>query len=172
MRAKVLTAQDGRQAVRLRARMRMLFRRAIAQVDAVAQAEGLSPAQYHVLLALAAEAGEADLGQSDLVRHLETSRAHVSMMVRALVDAGLVREWRPPGDRRQLRLAVTRSGWSLLERLGERQEAVLHSFVAALDPAEIGAIVDEIANRYLGLTRTRARASRAQAVKARSPRIQ
>lgn len=142
---------DPRAAVRLRARMRMLFRRAVARVDAAAQAEGLSPAQYHALLALASEAGEGDIGERDLVRHLEASRAHVSMLVRSLAEAGLVRDWRPADDRRQLRLAVTDRGWSVLERLGERQEAALREYVAELDPGEVQGIIDEIANRYLGL---------------------
>jgi len=131
--------------------MRMLFRQAVSRVDGVAQAEGLSPAQYHVLLALAARAGEAGLAETDLVHYLEASRAHVSVLVRNLENAGLVRDWRDSDDRRQVRLAVTDAGWDLLEKLGQRQEQVLREFVTGLDAAEVEGIVAEISTRYLGL---------------------
>lgn len=134
-----------------RARMRMLFRQAVSRVDGVAQAEGLSPAQYHVLLALAARAGEAGLAETELVRYLDASRAHVSVLVRGLENAGLVRDWRDSEDRRQVRLAVTDQGWDVLERLGLRQEEVLRDFVTGIDAAEIAGIVAEISSRYLGL---------------------
>jgi DNA-binding MarR family transcriptional regulator len=114
-----------------RARMRMLFRQAVARVDGAAQAEGLSPAQYHVLLALAARAGDEGLAETDLVHYLDASRAHVSVLVRGLEGAGLVRDWR--------------------DRLGSRQEAVLRDFVNGIDAAEIQGIVSEISTRYLGL---------------------
>jgi MarR family transcriptional regulator, organic hydroperoxide resistance regulator len=145
------TKSGPRQRIVQRARMRMLFRQAVARIDGVAQAEGLSPAQYHVLLAMAARAGEEGLAETDLVRYLEASRAHVSVLVRGLETAGLVRDWRDTEDRRQVRLAVTDAGWELLERLGSRQEEVLREFVTAIDPAEVEGIVAEISTRYLGL---------------------
>lgn len=147
----VQTNSPSRDRIVQRARMRMLFRQAVARVDGVAQAEGLSPAQYHVLLALAARAGEQGLAETDLVRYLDASRAHVSVLVRGLENAGLVRDWRDSDDRRQVRLAVTDSGWELLDRLGVQQEQVLREFVTALDAAEIQGIVEEISTRYLGL---------------------
>ncbi len=140
-----------REGIRRRARMRMLFRRAVALVDRLAVEEGLSPAQYHVLLTIAARAGDGGLPESALVRHLDTSRAHVSAMVRSLHAAGLTVEWRDAADRRQLRLAVADTGWELLERLGERQERVLRDFVAGFDRTEVEEIVADISARYLGL---------------------
>jgi DNA-binding MarR family transcriptional regulator len=131
--------------------MRMLFRHGVALVDQLAVEEGLSPAQYHVLLALAARQEEEGLPESDLVRHLDASRAHVSSLVRSLQAAGLTVDWRDTGDRRQVRLAVTDAGWELLERVGERQERALRDFVAGIDPAEIREIVADISARYLGL---------------------
>ena len=129
----------------------MLFRQAVALVDGEAAAEGLSPAQYHVLLALAGRAGADGLPESELVRHLDASRAHVSTLVRSLQAAGLVVDWRDAEDRRQVRLAVTDAGWALLERLGARQERVLRQFVAGIDRGEIEAIISDISARYLGL---------------------
>src|SRR5690349_6403877 len=123
------TNSPSRQRIVQRARMRMLFRQAVGLVDGAAQAEGLSPAQYHVLLALAARAGEQGLAETELVHYLDASRAHVSVLVRGLENAGLVRDWRDADDRRQVRLAVTDSGWELLDRLGSRQEEVLRDFV-------------------------------------------
>jgi DNA-binding MarR family transcriptional regulator len=140
-----------RERIRRRARMRMLYRQAVALVDRQAVEEGLSPAQYHVLLTLAARAAKDGLPESALVRHLDASRAHVSTMVRSLHAAGLTMEWRDPGDRRQLRLAVTDTGWELLERLGERQERALRDFVAGLERGEVQAMIAEISARYLGL---------------------
>jgi DNA-binding MarR family transcriptional regulator len=149
----VQTNSAARDRIVQRARMRMLFRQAVSRVDAAAQAEGLSPAQYHVLLALAARAAEQGLAETDLVRYLEASRAHVSVLVRGLENAGLVRDWRDSEDRRQVRLAVTDAGWELLDRLGARQEEVLRDFVTGIDAAEIQGIVAEISTRYLGLRR-------------------
>jgi DNA-binding MarR family transcriptional regulator len=140
-----------RERIRRRARMRMLFRQAVALVDSQATAEGLSPAQYHVLLALAARAADGGLPETELVRHLDASRAHVSTLVRSLQSAGLTLDWRDTGDRRQVRLAVTDAGWALLERLGARQEQALREFVAGLDRAEIQSIIADISVRYLGL---------------------
>ncbi|HZS13628.1 MAG TPA: MarR family transcriptional regulator [Candidatus Dormibacteraeota bacterium] len=147
-----MQTDPARQRVVQRARMRMLFRKAVQRIDGAAQAEGLSPAQYHVLLALAARAGEQGLAETDLVRYLDASRAHVSVLVRGLEGAGLVRDWRDSDDRRQVRLAVTDAGWELLERLGIRQEEVLREFVSGVDAEEIQGIVAEISSRYLGLT--------------------
>jgi DNA-binding MarR family transcriptional regulator len=144
---------NGRERIVQRARMRMLFRQAVSRIDSAAQAEGLSPAQYHVLLALAARAGEAGLAETQLVQYLDASRAHVSVLVRSLETSGLVRDWRDADDRRQVRLAVTDAGWALLQRLGERQEEVLREFVEGIDASEIQGIVSEISTRYLGLTR-------------------
>jgi len=142
---------ESRERIRRRARMRMLFRNAVALVDRLAIEEGLSPAQYHVLLALAARAGDGGLPETELVRHLDASRAHVSTVVRALHGAGLTLDWRDAGDRRQVRLAVTDEGWALLERIGTRQEQALRDFVAALDRTEIAGMVADISARYLGL---------------------
>ena len=140
-----------RERIRRRARMRMLFRHGVALVDQLAIDEGLSPAQYHVLLALAAREEDGGLPESELVRHLDASRAHVSTLIRSLQAAGLTLDWRDSGDRRQVRLAVTDAGWALLERLGERQEQVLRDFVAGLDRTEIMEIIADISARYLGL---------------------
>ena len=148
-----MQTNSARQRVVQRARMRMLFRQAVSRIDGAAQAEGLSPAQYHVLLALAARASDEGLAETDLVRYLEASRAHVSVLVRSLETAGLVRDWRDSDDRRQVRLAVTDEGWDLLDRLGSRQEEVLREFVKGVDASEIQGIVAEISTRYLGLTR-------------------
>jgi len=147
------TNSASRARVVQRARMRMLFRQAVARVDGAAQAEGLSPAQYHVLLAMAARASDEGLAETELVRYLDASRAHVSVLVRGLEQAGLVRDWRDADDRRQVRLAVTDAGWELLDRLGERQEQVLRDFVTGIDAEEIQGIVAEISTRYLGLRR-------------------
>jgi DNA-binding MarR family transcriptional regulator len=100
---------EARERIRRRARMRMLFRHAVALID------------------------------------------HVSSLVRSLQAAGLTLDWRDAGDRRQVRLAVTDTGWALLERLGARQEQALREFVAELDRAEIQDIIADISARYLGL---------------------
>jgi DNA-binding MarR family transcriptional regulator len=142
---------EARERIRRRARMRMLFRHAVSLVDQLAIDEGLSPAQYHLLLALAARAGDGGLLESELVRHLDASRAHVSTLVRSLQSAGLTLDWRDAGDRRQVRLAVTDPGWALLERLGARQEQALREFVAEVDRDEIQDIIADISARYLGL---------------------
>src|SRR5205085_12517442 len=97
-----------------RAGVRVLCRHGVALVEPLALDEGLGPAQYHVLLALAAREEDGGLPVSELVRHLDASRAHVSTLVRSLQAAGLTLDWRDSGDRRQVRLAVTDAGWALL----------------------------------------------------------
>src|SRR5258708_36823268 len=116
----MLSNSPSRQRIVQRARMRMLFRQAVGLVDGAAQAEGLSPAQYHVLLALAARAGEQGLAETDLVHYLDASRAHVSVLGPGLENAGLVRDWRDADDRRQAPLAGTDSGCAPLHRLRRR----------------------------------------------------
>src|SRR5258707_1167138 len=83
--------------------------------------------------AVAARAGDEGLAETELVRYLDASRAHVSVLVRGLETSGLVRDWRDADDRRQVRLAVTDAGWELLDRLGSRQEAALRDFVTGID---------------------------------------
>src|SRR5260370_6912738 len=111
---------EGGERIRRRARMRMLFRHAVSLVDQLAIDEGLSPAQYHLLLALAARAGDGGLPESELVRHLDASRAHVSTLVRSLQSAGLTLDWRDSGARRQGRPALTGAGRAPPERLRQR----------------------------------------------------
>ncbi len=132
-----------------RSQLRYIFRRVLTFLDEVAADYGLSPLGYHVILVLGG-AGPQGLAERDLVEQLASSRAHVSVLARTLVDAGLVSRGSAPGDRRQVLLRLTPLGWSTVRRIAADHQARLRRLVDDWEPAQLESMLEQIMTVYLG----------------------
>ncbi|MCA9553914.1 MAG: MarR family transcriptional regulator [Myxococcales bacterium] len=95
--------------------------------------EGLSGYHFRVLAALDEH---GSLSQADLGRHAKLDRSDVVATVNDLVEARLVRRDADAADRRRNIIAITASGASALERLGQRLDEVQDRLLEALSPRE------------------------------------
>ena len=108
--------------------------------------EGLTPAQYQLLVALA---GRPDVQQQELGAMLAVTKGNVSMLVARLESAGLVART-PSGAANLLRL--TPEGEATVARLRPRHAAFLAERFADLsdaDLAELGRLLDVLERRSL-----------------------
>ena len=85
---------------------------------------------------LAALDEHGSLSQADLGRHAKLDRSDVVATVNDLVEARLVRRDADAADRRRNIIAITASGASALERLGQRLDEVQDRLLEALSPRE------------------------------------
>lgn len=92
--------------------LRMAQLRAFAHFFRVS-AVGLKPGALTVLWVIALNPG---LRQGAIARRLMIKPAHMTKLVRAMVDDGLVERYVPPNDRRSVRLSLTKAGKALYER--------------------------------------------------------
>lgn len=74
---------------------------------------GLKPGELTVLWAIAANPG---LRQGSIARRLRIKPAHMTKLVRKMVEDGLVARQVPPDDRRSVRLSLTRAGQAVYAR--------------------------------------------------------
>ena len=82
---------------------------------------------------------------------LASSRAHVSVVARALAEAGLVTRHRGAPDRRQVRLQLTDRGWDTVRGIAELHQSRLRAMVADWDPSTLERLLERIMAVYLGL---------------------
>jgi DNA-binding MarR family transcriptional regulator len=114
--AKRLTDADFRRLLDFRTELRRFLHWSEEQ----AEAEGLTPAQHQLLLAVRGHAGErgptvGEVAESLLLRH----HSAVGLVDRA-AEAGLVRRDRDPADHRVVRLRLTAAAQRKLARLSHR----------------------------------------------------
>jgi len=95
---------------------------------------GLSAAQLFVLQQLRAAGGALTPGE--LAARTLTHQSSVSVVVRRLVDAGLVRRARSSADRRRVELSLTRSGRTAARRVPRLAQERLIAAVDLLPLAE------------------------------------
>ncbi|HTQ55073.1 MAG TPA: MarR family transcriptional regulator [Bryobacteraceae bacterium] len=112
------------------AEFRYQIRRFLHFSEAAARRAGLEPAQHQLLLAVKAHAGRPTIG--DLAERLQLRHHSVVGLVDRLAGSGLVRRWRTGGDRRQVRVGLTRPGSVVLRKLSLEHRAELESAGAAL----------------------------------------
>ena len=105
-------------------------------------ADGVTPARLSALSVLV-YGGAVTVGE--LARRQGVSLPTVSRMVDALVRDGLVVRATDPGDRRAVRLEVTRRGREAMERGRARRIERLAADLAPLTPGELTALEEAVA---------------------------
>lgn len=133
-----------------RSQLRDIFRRALTALDATAAEFGLSPMGYHAVLVLGG-AGPGGMAEQELVEHLASSRAHTSVLAKALVQAGLVERCPLGPDRRRVTLRLTAHGWGVVERIAQHHRDRLRELVEGWDPSAFEELLERIMSVYLGL---------------------
>ncbi|CAN5251989.1 MarR family winged helix-turn-helix transcriptional regulator [soil metagenome] len=73
----------------------------------------LKPGEFTVLWVIGLNPG---LRQGTIARRLRIKPAHMTKLIRRIVDAGLVEREIPPDDRRSVRLSLTRAGRAFVEK--------------------------------------------------------
>jgi DNA-binding MarR family transcriptional regulator len=133
-----------------RSQLRYLFRRALTMLDAAASEAGLTPLGYHAVLVLGG-AGLEGVQEQDLVEQLASSRAHISVLSRSLLEAGLIARSPWPGDRRRIVLSLTDKGWGVVAQIAARHRERMRELVEGWDPSAFEQILERIMDVYLGL---------------------
>jgi DNA-binding MarR family transcriptional regulator len=116
------------------AEFRYQIRRFLHFSEQAARRAGLEPSQHQLLLAVKAHAGELTVG--DLAERLQLRHHSVVGLLDRLAGHALVRRSRGDGDRRQVRVALTRKGEAVLGKLSLDHRAELQSG----DQALVGAL--------------------------------
>ncbi len=116
-----MTASDYRAL----AEFRYQIRRFLHFSEEAARRAGLEPAQHQLLLAVKAHAGRPTVG--DLAERLQSRHHSVVGLIDRLEEGGLVRRGPSAGDRRQVRVSLTRRGGTALRRLSLEHRAELGS---------------------------------------------
>lgn len=133
-----------------RSQLRYVFRRALTMLDAAASEAGLSPLGYHAVLVLGG-AGLEGVQEQELVEQLASSRAHISVLSRSLLEAGLIARTPWPEDRRRIVLCLTDKGWAVVAQIAARHRERLRELVEGWDPSAFEQIMERIMVVYLGL---------------------
>jgi DNA-binding MarR family transcriptional regulator len=105
------------------AEFRYQIRRFLRFSEQAARRAGLEPAQHQLLLAIKAHAGEPTIGE--LAERLQLQHHSTVGLVDRLAECGLVQRNRADGDRRQVRVRLTRKGQGVLRRLSLDHRAEL-----------------------------------------------
>jgi MarR family transcriptional regulator, lower aerobic nicotinate degradation pathway regulator len=109
---------------------------------AAERSAGISGAQLFVLQMLAAERAPS-LG--DLAERTCTDQSSVSVVVRRLVDRGLVARKTAAGDARKIELELTRAGRTLLKRCPEPTQTKLVAALSRMKPSALEALREGLA---------------------------
>jgi len=133
-----------------RSQLRYIFRRALNMLDAAASEAGLTPLGYHAVLVLGG-AGVAGVPEHELVEQLASSRAHISVLSRSLLEAGLVRRSQLPEDRRRIMLSLTEEGWKVVAEIAKRHRERMRELVQGWEPSAFEQVLERIMQVYLGL---------------------
>ncbi|MGH7611800.1 MAG: MarR family winged helix-turn-helix transcriptional regulator [Candidatus Dormibacteria bacterium] len=142
--------QELLEQLAFRSQLRYVFRRALTMLDSAAAEAGLTPLGYHAVLVLGA-GGAQGVSEQELVEQLASSRAHISVLSRSLVEAGLVRRSPLPSDRRRILLTLTARGWEVVATIARRHRERMRELVEGWDPAAFEQLLERIMTVYLGL---------------------
>jgi DNA-binding MarR family transcriptional regulator len=121
-----LTAADYRALAEFRYQIRRFLRFS----EQAARRAGLEPRQHQLLLAVKAHPGEPTVGE--LAERLQLRHHSVVGLIDRLAGRGLVERSRGEGDRRQVRVQLTREGETVLRKLSLDHRAELQSAERAL----------------------------------------
>ena len=120
----MLTDRDYRTLARFRHALRVFMRFS----EEAARAEGLTPNQHQLLLAVRGFPGDGQPTIGDVADQLQLQHNSVVELVDRAVTAGLIRRHTDPADRRRQRLSLTSSGSKTLERLSAAHRSELREF--------------------------------------------
>jgi DNA-binding MarR family transcriptional regulator len=129
-----------------------------------ATGHGLSAQQFWFLVAVAERPG---ISQAELAGSLRSDAPTVSRVVSALARRRLVRAEHDPGDRRRLRLVLTRAGERLAAQLAAHARALRTAVVAGMSSGEVDALRAGLRRVISNLERVDAAAARPNASRAR-----
>jgi len=118
-----LADRDYRALARFRHALRVFLRFS----EDAARAEGLTPAQHQLLLAVRGHP-HPDPSISDLAEVLQLRNNSVVGLVDRAEAAGLARSTADPDDGRRRLVSLTAEGHAVLERLSNRHRAELRGF--------------------------------------------
>ncbi len=114
-----------------------LARHSRMDADRRASAQGLTLAQWKILMHLDQQAG---LSQKELAEIVEVEPITIARLIDRLEARGLVQRRDDPTDRRIWRLHLTRGAAPVLKALAHERAAMLHSITKGLSRAEIEAV--------------------------------
>lgn len=110
--------------------------RMVTQFDEEFRSQGITQAQFRLLMAIYFEGGTAGIAPSVLADHLMIERATVSVIATRLVEQGLLA--RIPGEnRRTHRLILTPAGQQLFGRVVPHALALSHETLAGMTTDEL-----------------------------------
>jgi DNA-binding MarR family transcriptional regulator len=133
-----------------RSQLRYVFRRAVTMLDAAASEAGLTPLGYHAVLVLGG-AGLEGVPEQELVEQLASSRAHISVLSRSLLEAGLITRTPLPSDHRRIVLSLTDEGWAVVAKIAQRHRERMRELVDGWEPSAFEQVLERIMDVYLGL---------------------
>ena len=120
---------------------------------------GVTPAQYEILVSLAAAPGRARR-MSELAGELVASRGGMTYQIDQLEKRGLVRREVCPTDERGVLAILTDAGYQVLERTAPGHvRAVRESLIDALTPEQVAALAEilEVTRNHLRGRQARSR---------------
>lgn len=114
------------------ASFRHALRQFLATADVELERHGLGPRRYQAMLAIQAHRTEAHVSVGELAELLLVRHNTAAELVKRLEQAGLVRKWYDPADRRRALLALSEDGQAKLVEIATAQLQRLHESRAAL----------------------------------------
>jgi DNA-binding MarR family transcriptional regulator len=146
----VRSARDALADIALVAQLRSAFGEAQAVMAQTLAGFGLTEQRYHLLLVVAAGGAEGT-GQGAIARDMHRPESRISLLVRELVDAGMIEATRDGADRRQVNVRLLKDGEATLDRAICVQRESLHGLIANLEVSEVTRLAELVARTYLGL---------------------
>jgi DNA-binding MarR family transcriptional regulator len=144
------SARDALADIALVAQLRSAFGEAQAVMAQTLAGFGLTEQRYHLLLVVAA-CGAEGVGQGAIARDMHRPESRISLLVRELVDAGMIEATRDGADRRQVNVRLLKDGEATLDRAICVQRESLHGLIANLEVSEVTRLAELVARTYLGL---------------------
>ena len=121
---------------------RFQLRRFLRFSEDAAEAEGLTPLQYLLLLHIKGYPGRETATIGELAERLQTHKHGTTALVTRCETAGLVTRTSNPSDRRQVHVCLTAEGEKRLQRLAKLHRIELTSLSNVFKVANISAFND------------------------------
>jgi len=134
-----MSAPLGDRDYRSLARFRHALRIFLRFSEDAARAEGITPAQHQLLLAVRGHPSYPGVSVSDLAEQLQLRPHSVVGLVDRADAAGLTVSTADPADRRRRLVSLTDEGAAVLGRLSERHRDELRTF-----RREMGDLLDQL----------------------------